>query len=94
VEFSELLKRHRMVRAYQPELVPRETLERIVRTIRRAPSAGFSQGQRFVVVTDQQRKQAIAETVGEEFYRSGEVESEPGRFGLVEGKCVVLPPIK
>jgi hypothetical protein len=47
-----------------------------------------------IVVTDEQRKQAIAETVGEEFHRSGEVESEPGRFGLVEGKCVVLPPIK
>jgi FMN reductase [NAD(P)H] len=42
-----------MVCAYQPELVPRETLERIVRTIRRAPSAGFTEGQRFVVATMQ-----------------------------------------
>jgi nitroreductase len=68
VEFSELLKRRRMVRAYTSETVPREVLERIVATIRRAPSAGFSQGQRFVVVTEQQRKRAFAEAVGEEFY--------------------------
>jgi nitroreductase len=57
-----------MVRAYTSEAVPREVLERIVATIRRAPSAGFSQGQRFVVVTEQQRKRAFAEAVGEEFY--------------------------
>ena len=57
-----------MVRAYTSEPVPREVLDRIVATIRRAPSAGFSQGQRFVVVTEQQRKHAFAEAVGEEFY--------------------------
>ena len=57
-----------MVRAYAGETVPRETLERIVATIRRAPSAGFSQGQRLVVVTEEKGKRAIAEAVGEEYY--------------------------
>ena len=57
-----------MVRAYTPEPVPRDTLERIVATIRRAPSGGFSQGQRFVVVTDPHRKSEIADVVGEEYY--------------------------
>ena len=41
-----------MVRHYTGEPVPRETLERIVATVRRAPSGGYSQGQRLVVVTD------------------------------------------
>lgn len=41
-----------MVRHYTGEAVPRETLERIVATVRRAPSAGFSQGQRLLVVDD------------------------------------------
>jgi FMN reductase [NAD(P)H] len=68
VEFKEILKRRRMVRAYEPRPVARETLERIVGTIRRAPSAGFSQGQRFVVVTDADRRKAIADAVGESFY--------------------------
>jgi nitroreductase len=54
-----------MVRAYEPKAVPREMLERIVGTIRRAPSGGFSQGQRFVVVTDPELRQAIADASGE-----------------------------
>jgi nitroreductase len=57
-----------MVRAYQPKPVPRETIERIVGTIRRAPSAGFSQGQRLIVVTEPERRRAIAEAVGEDYY--------------------------
>lgn len=57
-----------MVRSYTGDGVARETLERIVGTVRRAPSAGFSQGQRLVVVTEEDRKRAIAEAVGEEYY--------------------------
>jgi len=57
-----------MVRAYEPRPVPREKLERIVATIRRAPSAGFSQGQRFVVVTDPATRKAIAEAAEESYY--------------------------
>jgi nitroreductase len=52
VEFRELLKRRRMVRHFEREPVPRETIERIVSTVRRAPSGGFSQGQRLLVVDD------------------------------------------
>jgi FMN reductase [NAD(P)H] len=48
----DLLKQRRMVRHYTGERVPRDVLERIVATVRRAPSAGFSQGQRLLVVDD------------------------------------------
>ena len=41
-----------MVRHYETEPIPRETLARLVSTVRRAPSAGFSQGQRLLVVDD------------------------------------------
>jgi nitroreductase len=41
-----------MVRHYAPEAVSREAVERIVGTVRRAPSAGYSQGQRLLVVMD------------------------------------------
>ena len=71
MELREILKRRRMVRAYTPEPIPRATLERIAATVRRAPSAGFSQGQRLVVLTDPERKRAVAEIVGEEFYVGG-----------------------
>ena len=71
MEFEDVLRRRRAVRAYEPRPVPEDVLERIVHTIRRAPSAGFSQGQRFVVITDEGRKRAVADTAGEEFYTSG-----------------------
>jgi nitroreductase len=68
VDFRDILARRRMVRAYEPEPLPREILERITATIRRAPSGGFSQGQRFVVVTDPGTRKRIAEIAGEEYY--------------------------
>lgn len=40
MEFREILRHRRMVRAYTDEPVPRETVERIVATVRRAPSGG------------------------------------------------------
>ena len=57
-----------MVRAYESRPIPRDVLERIAATVRRAPSAGFSQGQRLVVVTEPATRIAIAEATGEDFY--------------------------
>ena len=54
-----------MVRSYEPEPVPREAIERIVRSVRRGPSAGFSQGLRLVIVTEAERRHRLAEIVGE-----------------------------
>jgi len=66
MNFRELLGRRRTVRAYEPEPVPREAIERIVRSVRRGPSAGFSQGLRLVVVTEPERRRRLGEIVGEE----------------------------
>ena len=52
MEFGDILARRRMHRAFEPDAIPRDQVERIARTIRRAPSGGFSQGQSIVVVTD------------------------------------------
>ena len=53
MEFRALLPKRRMVRHYAPEPVSRDAVERIVATVRRAPSAGYSQGQRLLVITDE-----------------------------------------
>jgi FMN reductase [NAD(P)H] len=66
--FAELLKRRRMVRSYLPDPIEHETVERIVGTVRRAPSAGFSQGHRLVVVTELETRQELARLAGEEQY--------------------------
>jgi nitroreductase len=66
------------VRAYRDEPVPRETVERICRTIRRAPSGGFSQGQWLVVVTDEGTRRRLAQLAGEdEFYEDAWISSAP-----------------
>jgi FMN reductase [NAD(P)H] len=65
MDFRDLLRQRRMVRHYDPEPVPPETLERICRTVRRAPSGGFSQGQRLVVVTDAGKRKQIADLLHE-----------------------------
>jgi FMN reductase [NAD(P)H] len=66
VEFEEILKRRRMVRAYKPEPIPREAIERIVATVLRAPSGGFSQGHRLLVVTEPETRERIAELFEEQ----------------------------
>ena len=61
MEFADVLRKRRMVRGYREEPVPEEVLLRVLEAARRAPSAGFSQGQRLVVVTDDKRRRQAAE---------------------------------
>ena len=68
VEFRDVVSRRRIVRHFAPDPIDRAVLERIAATAQRAPSAGFSQGQRVVIVTDPDRKRRLAELVGEGFY--------------------------
>src|SRR5439155_18224 len=65
VDFKDTLRRRRMVRAYEPEPIPRAAIERIVGTVRRAPSAGFSQGQRLLVITEAETRRRIAQLLEE-----------------------------
>jgi FMN reductase [NAD(P)H] len=68
MEFGEVLRRRKMVRNYTEEPVARETIERIVARGRKAPSGGFSQGLRLVVVTEPKARRRIAELGGEGEY--------------------------
>jgi len=57
-----------MVRHYLPDPIPRETIERIVAVVRQAPSGGFSQGHRLVVVTEPETRRELARLAGEDEY--------------------------
>jgi nitroreductase len=51
VEFQDVVRRRRMVRRFEPDRpVPAEVLDRILHNATRGPSAGFSQGQAFLVL--------------------------------------------
>ena len=66
MEYYEVLSRRRMHRAFLPDPVPEESIQRIAHSIRRAPSGGYSQGQSVVVVTDEAMRRTIAERFDEE----------------------------
>jgi nitroreductase len=67
MEFGKVLTRRRSVRTYADRPVPRDVLERITdAAVVWAPSAGFSQGLRLVVVTDPETRQRIAVAAAEE----------------------------
>ena len=68
MEFKDVVARRRMVRNFRAEPVDPAAIERIVEAARRGPSAGFTQGQYFVVVTDDEARQKLAEVADEEAY--------------------------
>jgi nitroreductase len=70
MELAEAVRRRRMVRNYTDDPVDPEVLARILETARRTPSAGFSQGQSMVVVTDAGTRRQIAELCDERAYVS------------------------
>jgi nitroreductase len=50
VEFTEVIRRRRMIRAFTAEPLAAGTTERLLQAATRAPSAGFSQGYSFLVL--------------------------------------------
>lgn len=52
MEFQDVVRLRRMVRTFTGEPVPSESLDRILGNAVRGPSAGFSQGQAFLVLSE------------------------------------------
>lgn len=86
MEFEALVRRRRMVRHFTDEPIAREVIDRIVALARHAPSAGFTQGQSFVVITHLETKQAIATLCGEQDYIAR------GFHPCVPGASVLIVP--
>lgn len=70
MEFSDVLRKRRMVRNYSDRPIDQDALDRVARSALRAPSAGNSQALGVVVVTDPEVRQAIARLASEETYVS------------------------
>jgi len=68
VEFRDILSRRRMHRAFLPDPIAQDQIDRIAHVIFRAPSGGFSQGGSIVVVTDEAKRHEIARAFGDEHY--------------------------
>ncbi len=68
MEFVDVVMKRRAVRRFAEGGVDPEVIERIARLAQRTPSAGFSQGQRLVVVTSPERRREVARACGEDEY--------------------------
>jgi nitroreductase len=80
MEFADVVMKRRAVRRFEEGGVEREVIERIARLAQRTPSAGFSQGQRLVVVTDPELRREVARLCGED-------EADAATFGRWLSQC-------
>ena len=86
MDFREIVLKRRMIRHFSPEPVDMEAIKRILDLARHAPSAGFTQGQSFLVVSQPELRQKIAYLCGEESY------TESGFHPFVsEAPILVIP---
>jgi len=68
MEFRDVVLKRRMVRNFADKPVDPVLIDQILDLTRHAPSAGFTQGQSFIIVTDPEKRKAIARTCEEEEY--------------------------
>jgi len=68
MEFREVVLKRRMVRNFADKPIDPAIVDRILELTRHAPSAGFTQGQSFLVITEPDTKKAIAITCEEDEY--------------------------
>ena len=80
MEFGDVVRRRRMVRTFGVEGVPEGSVERILRNAVRAPSAGFSQGQAFLVLRG-----------AEELARFWRVASDAADVSVQTAPLVIVP---
>ncbi|TEU01046.1 MAG: nitroreductase family protein, partial [Dehalococcoidia bacterium] len=60
MEFQELVHKRGMVRAFRPDPVPEELVQKLLSNAVRAPSAGNLQPWEFIVVRDDETKRRLA----------------------------------
>ena len=68
MQFRDTVLKRRMVRNFSNEPVDPKAIDRILDIARRGPSAGFTQGQDYILITEPDLKKAIASICGEENY--------------------------
>ncbi len=71
MDFVDVVAKRRMARSFTDEPVAPEAIERIMDIARRGPSAGYSQGVEFVVVTEEATRAEIAKPFAAMHQKSG-----------------------
>lgn len=79
MDFQDVVRRRRMVRRFTDQPVPGQSLQRLLRNAVRGPSAGFSQGQEFLVLR------------GAELARFWAVSGMPRQWSARTAPLVIVP---
>lgn len=86
MEFADVMHKRRMVRNFSTETVDEAAVERILAAAQRGPSAGFTQGQDFIVLRDPALKRQVAAACTEEAY------IEKGFDAFISGAPLLIVP--
>ena len=60
MDFADTIKNRRSIRTYKKQEIPQETINQLIEAARLAPSAGNAQSWAFVIVREQENKQALS----------------------------------
>jgi coenzyme F420-0:L-glutamate ligase/coenzyme F420-1:gamma-L-glutamate ligase len=98
---DELLRGRRSVRQYQSTPVPRALIERVLEAARWAPSPHGRQPWRFVVLTRQERKERLADFMGDTWRKNLEMDGQDAsivqlrldksRQRILQAPALILP---
>src|SRR5439155_19132885 len=61
MDFARVVRKRRMIRAFKPVPVPEDKIRRILELAQHYPSAGFSQGVAFIVITEPAKVRRLRE---------------------------------
>ena len=82
-----MVRRRRMVRRFEQKPIASDVLNRVLEAARHAPSAGFSQGFDFVVLTEPEELDWFCKTTDD----PTDPDPFPGRDPAARPPCIVLP---
>jgi nitroreductase len=89
MEFADVIRKRRMVRAYTEEPVDPEAVQRILAAANRAPSAGFSQGYALLTLQGPDQLGPFWRLVGS--YHGGEDSGGPSFDPVTRAPLVIVP---
>jgi len=61
MELTDAIKNRRSIRTYKKQEIPQELVNQLIEAARLAPSAGNAQSWSFVIISEQENKQALSE---------------------------------
>src|SRR5215469_3784486 len=86
MDFDEVLRRRRMVRAYRPDPIPPEVLDPVLAAARRAPSAGNTDGTDLVLLEGSEQTNRYWDIT----LPAGAARERFGHPGLLEAPALVV----